>query len=163
MGLLKFFAYRHPILNFFVQDPDDPIKGWLRRTVIVSSLTLTFSLTVLNDLVFYPGDNTESDLTTLRNDRRVTPHLGLTLFFAALVAVIEWWNEFMFGMTQWKIMQYPCCLPFKYALYYEAFWLLLLNVLLYIFLLRNHNTVFIGIYFSLQKVCLCRPHVRKIR
>jgi len=153
-NFLKFFTYKHPLLNFIFQDPQDPIKGLMRRAVILSTFTLTFTLTIINDHVFFDGtDTTNSDLSTLVHEHEMTKHLGVTLVISAFISVVAWWNEFLYKMTTWKCMQYPCCYYFKGSLYFEALWVFLFNALLYGLVLRSHSELFVGWIFSYLLYC----------
>jgi len=149
MGFFRFFAYRHPVLNFFFHDPEDKLKGFLRRAVILNVLTLTFTFTIINDQGISHGkESTKTDMTTLYNDHQVTSHLIITLVYTVLLFVVEWINEFIYGMTKWSCMETPCCAYFKYAIYSEALWLFLLNIILYAALLREETSIFLGWLFS---------------
>lgn len=153
-NFVKFFIYKHPVLNFIVQDPNDPIKGLMRRAVILSTFTMTFTLTVLNDHVFFDGtDTTNSDLSTLVHEKRMTKHLGITLVISAFISILSWWNEFVYHMTTWKCMQYPCCYYFKASIYFEALWVFIFNALLYGLVLRTHSELFVGWIFSYLLYC----------
>jgi len=144
MGFFSYFAYRHPILNFFFQNPDDKLKGLLRRAVILNVLTLTFTFTILNDQVFFPGSNTVDDMTQLFDDHTFTNHLVVTVIFTVFLFVLEWIMEAIYGITKWSCMETPCCMYFKYAIYMQAFWYFLLNLILYVVLLRGHSALFDG-------------------
>jgi len=149
MGFFRFFSYRHPILNFIFQDPNDKLKGFLRRAVILNVLTLTFTFTIINDqLLFHGKENTKSDLQTLANDHVATHHLIVTVAYTCGIFVIEWLNEFIYGMTTWSCMQTPCCAYFRWTILSNALWLFVLNVALYVALLREKSDLFLGWLFS---------------
>jgi len=145
MGFLHFCAYKHPLLNFFFQNPDDNLKGWLRRSVILNVITLTFTFAIINDQLVYHGEeNTRSDMTELFDNQHVTGHLIVTIVFTVFIFLLEWINEFIYGITQWRCMQAPCCACFKYAIYTDALWLFLINLIIYAALLRGQPELFEG-------------------
>jgi len=150
MGFIVYFFQKHPILNFVFQDPDDPVKGFRRRTITLTVLFITFSFTMLNDHVFYDGWDTERDFDHLRETKKFSDHLGLTIAFSGFMMIAEWLLEAYYKLPDRWCCSWPCCMPFRYAVYYNVVWVFLVYLIVYVAVLRNYPNVFLGM---LQLLC----------
>jgi len=144
MGFLSFFLVKHPVTNLIFQDPDDLLKGFRRRTLTLTVIFLTFTFSIINDRLIYPGDNTQSDFDQLRDSHTATDHFIVTIVYSCCIFILEFWLEFVYSLPDRACCRAPCCIGFRIAVYSEVLWVLLINIIVYAVALRDYPEIFLG-------------------
>jgi hypothetical protein len=150
MGFVRYFFYNHSALNFVFQDPRDPLRGFRRRSVILSVVLLTFLLNVIVQRIWFDGEDASlrDDFRELADDRRVNDHLWSQIGIALTLYVAQGLLGFYYGLPERAICSPPCCAPLRWQIKFNALWLLLINVAVYFALVFGESQVFLSWLFT---------------
>jgi hypothetical protein len=145
----SYLRYRHPLLGLYWKDPDDKLRGYRRRAVILNVFLLAFALSSLKDAIFAKQREAGQDVSVGNDFRELgkghfTPHLGVSLLVAAALFLLEHFFTWLFAIPTWKGCCQTCwCCICRNLINAVSVACLIVDIIL-IIVLRENNDNFVG-------------------